>query len=157
MSSTSITFEPIGVVHSPFKEPGEVPRQPLDPLKTRGTIELKTEYVEGLADLDGFSHIMVIFHLHRSEDYRLKLKPHLDNEPRGLFATRSPRRPNPIGVSVVGLERIEGNRLWGDLLDILDDTPLLDLKPYIPPFEGSQKVSLGWLTGKVDRVRGDWR
>ena len=156
----NITFEPIGLIHSPFQTLEEMPIQPTSEASRPGVVEIFPQYAEGLRDLDGFSHIYLIYHLHRVEQVRLQVKPFLDTQPRGLFATRAPCRPNPIGLSLVQLERIEANRLYILRLDILDQTPLLDIKPYIPEFESSQDVRIGWVAqarGKVRTQRSDER
>lgn len=138
-------FHPIGVIRSPFTELALVPKRPIDPVTSRGEVVLDPRYREGLADLKGFSHVILVFHLHRSHGYDLTVSPYLDPTPRGLFATRSPRRPNPIGISVVGLEGIEDRTLRVNRLDVLDGTPLLDLKPYIPDLADDVVVRVGWL------------
>ena len=112
-------------------------------------MEVFPEYAQGLADLDGFSHITLVYHFHRSTDYALKVKPFLEDRERGVFATRAPRRPNAIGISTVRLVRIEGATLHIVDLDILDGTPLLDIKPYVPVFEDSNDARVGWLSGRV--------
>lgn len=150
----SVTFEPIGVIHSAFKELKGMPIQPRFARDFTGTVEVRPEFAEGLADLDGFSHIILIFHLHRSQDYSLKVKPHLDDTPRGVFATRAPRRPNQIGLSVVRLEKVEGTTLYIRDVDIIDGTPLLDIKPYVPAFEEGEEFRIGWLEGKIDKAHG---
>ena len=98
-----------------------------------------------MADLAGFSHIILLYHFHRSAGYRLRVKPFLDKQQRGLFATRAPWRPNPIGLSVVRLVQVEGNALAVEDVDILDQTPLLDIKPYVPEFDQRTEIRLGWL------------
>lgn len=148
-----IHYRPIGVIHSPFKEPRGAPIQPKAAEGVKGTVELYDKFKEGLADLDGFSHVILIYHFHLSEGYTLKVKPFLDDTPRGLFATRAPRRPNPIGVSVVPLVRIDGATLYVSNLDIVDGTPLLDIKPYVPEFDKQTDIRVGWLTGKSRRVK----
>lgn len=143
-----ILFKPIGIIHSPFKEPQGMPIQPSGAEGVKGTIVLDQHYTEGLADLDSFSHIILIYHLHLSKDFKLKVTPFLDDTKRGLFATRAPRRPNQIGLSVVKLVSIEGNAINIENLDIIDGTPLLDIKPYIPEFENADHIKIGWLEGK---------
>ena len=140
-----IEYQPIGVVHSPFTEIEGMPIQPSRARGVSGTVEVFPEYVEGLADLEGFSHIILLCHLHRSRGFRLKVVPFLDTELRGLFATRAPNRPNPIGLSVVYLVGIEQNRLSVKDIDILDGTPVLDIKPYVTEFDERTEVTLGWL------------
>ncbi len=148
-----IHYRPIGAIHSPFKRPHGVPIQPKAAEGVKGTVEVFDEFKEGLADLDGFSHVILIYHFHLSEGYTLKVKPFLDDTRRGLFATRAPRRPNPIGVSVVPLVRIDGATLHVTNVDIIDGTPLLDIKPYVPEFDREVDVRVGWLTGKSHRVK----
>ena len=128
-----ISYRPIGIIHSPFKETKGTPIQPAGAQGIAATIELKPEYVDGLKDLEGFSHIFLIYHFHLSQGYSLKVKPFLDKYMRGLFATRAPKRPNAIGVSVVRLVGIKGCTLQIEDVDIVDGTPLLDIKPYLPP------------------------
>jgi len=145
-----ITYRPIGVIHTPFNEPEGMPIQPSRGRGVAGTIEVFSEFAEGLADLDGFSHIVLLYHLHRSRGFDLRVTPFLDTHLRGLFATRAPRRPNPIGLSVVRLIGIEDNRISVQDLDILDGTPLLDIKPYVPDFDRHTECRVGWL----ENVRG---
>jgi len=127
-----ITYKPIGVIHSSFKEPEGTPIQPTGAKSINGTVEVFPEYAEGLKDVEGFSHIILIFHFHLSRRAPLKVKPYMDNEMRGVFATRSPSRPNLIGISVVRLIGIENNILNIQDVDIVDGTPLLDIKPHVP-------------------------
>lgn len=140
-----ISYTPIGVVHSPFTSLKQMPIQPSCDHSTKGTIEVFDQYVKGLQDLDGFSHIILLYHLHKSRSFNLTVTPFLDSKPRGLFATRAPSRPNPIGISVLPLLRVDGNLLFVDKLDVLDGTPVLDIKPYVPEFDQQSEVRLGWL------------
>jgi tRNA-Thr(GGU) m(6)t(6)A37 methyltransferase TsaA len=144
-----VRYRPIGVVHSPFKAPGEAPRQPRFGSGIRGSIEILPEYVDGLPDLEGFSHIVLLCHLHLVDGYSLSVMPPWGDKRRSLFATRTPRRPNPIGLSVVRLEAIEGGTLHVADLDMLDGTPVLDIKPYVAPFDGNQEPTQGWMAGKI--------
>jgi len=144
-----IQYKPIGIIHSPFKEPRNAPIQPAFAKEAEGTVDLYPEYAEGLADLEGFSHIILLYHLHLSRGFSLKVKPFLDDQQRGLFATRAPARPNPIGISVVRLLKVDGAKLYVRDVDMVDGTPLLDIKPYVPVFEGHKKVKIGWLEDKV--------
>ena len=154
----TIEYEPIGVVHSPFTEQEGTPIQPSRAKGAKGTVEVYPEYAEGLADLDGFSHIYLLCHLHRSTDFELKVVPYLDTVPRGLFATRAPRRPNPIGLSIVDLVRIEGNLLTVKNIDLLDGTPVLDIKPFVDQFDERREVRTGWLElARAKRDRADGR
>ena len=145
-----IEFKPIGIIHSPFNEPENMPIQPAGAEGITGTIEIFKEYQDGLKDLEGFSHVILLYHLHRSTGFKLQVIPFMDTELRGVFATRAPRRPNPIGISVVELGRIENGLLHIRNVDILDGTPLLDIKPYVPEFDVQVKVRTGWLE-KVGR------
>jgi len=147
-----IRYTPIGIIHSPFKEPRGMPIQPTAAKGVRGTVELRPEYVDGLKDIEGFSHIILLFHLHLSQDYSLEVRPFLDDHLRGVFATRAPRRPNPIGISTVRLVKVEGRVLQVEDVDIVDGTPLLDIKPYVPEMDGRNADRIGWLTGKVDKM-----
>jgi tRNA-Thr(GGU) m(6)t(6)A37 methyltransferase TsaA len=140
-----IEYASIGIIHSPFTEPEGMPIQPAGAKGVKGTVEVFEAFQGGLKDLDGFSHIILLYHLHRSRGFRLHVVPFMDSEPRGLFATRAPKRPNPIGLSVVQLEKIEDGVLHIRDVDILDGTPLLDIKPYVPRFDAPMKVRIGWL------------
>jgi tRNA-Thr(GGU) m(6)t(6)A37 methyltransferase TsaA len=157
---TEIIFRPIGTVHSPFKAPPGTPIQPSAAIDIRGTVDIFPEYQAGLQDLEGFSHLILIYYFHLSQKFSLKVKPFLDDRQRGLFATRAPARPNPIGLSVVRLERIDGSRLYIREVDIVDGTPLLDLKPYVPRFDSRTEATSGWLAenlGRLEGVRDDGR
>ena len=140
-----IVYTPIGIIHSPFRELQGMPIQPAGAVGVKGTVEVFENFQAGLADLDGFSHIILLYHLHRSRGLNLHVVPFLDSKLRGLFATRAPRRPNPIGLSVVRLNGIEGGVLHIENVDILDGTPLLDIKPFVPEFDAQAEVRTGWL------------
>ncbi len=152
MIMNEIVLSPIGIIHSPYKSIEDVPIQSKAAKGTMGHIELEPQYREGLKDLEGFSHIYLIFNFHLSSGYELRVKPFLDETYRGLFSTRAPRRPNQIGLSIVRLIRIEGYTLFFENPDMVDGTPLLDIKPYIPKFDKSTKVRIGWLTDKIDKM-----
>jgi len=147
-----VIYKPIGIVHSPFAEPAGTPIQSVSAMNEEGWIEVFEEYEKGLADLDGFSHIFVIYHCHLVRSVPLLVKPYMDDTERGVFATRSPARPNPIGLSVVGLEAVEGNVLRIRGIDMIDGTPVLDIKPFVPEFQVSGKVRIGWLEKRVKRL-----
>lgn len=147
-----IRYRPIGVIHSPFKQTKGMPIQPAGAGGVAGTVEVNPEYGDGLKDLDGFSHIFLLYHFHLSQGYSLTVKPYLDDSLRGVFATRAPRRPNAIGISVVRLVRIEGCTLHIEDLDIADSTPLLDIKPYVPEFDCRKVERIGWLAGKAEKA-----
>jgi tRNA-Thr(GGU) m(6)t(6)A37 methyltransferase TsaA len=150
---TTITYKPIGIIHSPHTDPAGMPIQPAAAEGVAGTAEVYPEFCAGLRDLDGFSHIILLYHFHRSEGCALEVQPFMDDAPRGLFATRAPRRPNPIGLSVVRLVRVEGCTLHVENVDILDGTPLLDIKPYVPAFDSPDAERIGWLATRVSELR----
>jgi tRNA-Thr(GGU) m(6)t(6)A37 methyltransferase TsaA len=137
-----------------------MPIQPTAAVGIRGTVEVFPEFVDGLKDLDGFSHLILLYHFHRAGKARLTVTPFLDTDPRGLFATRAPSRPNPIGLSVVRLFSVEGNTLCIENVDIVDGTPLLDIKPYVPKSDHDEEVRIGWLAStsrKMGETRADSR
>ena len=146
-----IEFAPIGIIHSPFMEPEGMPIQPAGAVGVKGTVEVFEDFHTGLKELDGFSHIILLYHFHSSHGFNLHVVPFMDSEPRGLFATRAPKRPNPIGLSVVKLEKIEEGVLHIRNVDILDATPLLDIKPYVPEFDAQVKAQTG-LLGKAGKT-----
>lgn len=150
-TSKVITYKPIGIVHSPFREPHGTPIQSIAAQGHEGTVEVFQEYSGGLADLDGFSHIILVCDFHLAKNPSLKVKPFLDDQTRGVFATRAPSRPNPIGISIVKLMSIEKNILYIDGLDIVDGTPLLDIKPYVPVIDIRDDIEIGWLNGKINK------
>jgi tRNA-Thr(GGU) m(6)t(6)A37 methyltransferase TsaA len=155
-----IKFKPIGIIHSPFKKPQGVPIQPGAGRDVKGTVEVFPQYARGLSDLEGFSHIVLIYHFHLSRGFSLEVKPYLDEKLRGVFATRAPSRPNSIGISVVRLLKREKQKLFIQNLDIVDGTPLLDIKPHVPEFDKHEKIKIGWLkkrVKKLNRARDDGR
>jgi tRNA-Thr(GGU) m(6)t(6)A37 methyltransferase TsaA len=147
-----ITYRPIGIIRTPFKKPEGTPIQASAPSGARGTVEVLPEYMEGLKDLDGFSHVILIYHFHLSKAYRLLAKPFLDDKEHGIFAIRGPSRPNPIGISTVRLEKIKDNVISFKDVDIVDGTPLLDIKPYLPAFDQREVSKIGWLEGKLNKL-----
>lgn len=140
-----IEFQPIGIIHSPFNELSGMPIQPAGAAGVEGTVEVFPKYNDGLKDLEGFSHVIMLYHFHQSKGFNLHVVPFMDSIPRGIFATRAPKRPNPIGLSVIKLQKIQGNILYVENVDILDGTPLLDIKPYVPDFDQQTEVRVGWL------------
>lgn len=140
-----IKFKPIGTIYSPFKEPLGVPIQTSGAKGIEGSVEVFAEFLEGLKDIDGFSHIILIYYFHLSKKPSLLVTPFLDKHQHGIFATRAPARPNPIGFSVVKLEKVEGNLLLVKDIDIVNGTPLLDIKPCVPQFDFSKVTKTGWL------------
>jgi tRNA-Thr(GGU) m(6)t(6)A37 methyltransferase TsaA len=155
--SDIITFTPIGVIHSDHLEAGQTPIQPFFAKGCPGTAEIFPEYAEGLKDIEGFSHLILLYHFHRSTTSSLVVRPYLDDEDRGVFATRHPCRPNPIGLSIVRLIRREGVLLFLEDVDILDGTPLLDIKPYFPQYDVPEGARAGWaenIPADLARARG---
>ncbi len=151
----TFVFRPIAVVRSPYRDPKDVPRGLGAEHRAEGTIEVRPELEPGLADLEGFSHLYVVWVFDRSEPFTAAMLsgvPPTDDRPHGVFATRSPRRPNPIGLSVVELLRREGRILHVRGLDMLDGTPVLDLKPYLSSVP-EEKLRRGWLAEAEKRRR----
>jgi len=153
MPLTEVMYRPIGVIESPFSDPKGMPIQPTGEGAARGRAILDPQFAPGLADLSGFSHVILLYHFHRSPGPRLSVTPFLDDTPRGVFATRAPARPNPIGLSVVRLVSVEENVLVLDEVDVLDGTPLLDVKPYVPDFDSRPGATSGWLEGRGRKAR----
>ena len=144
-----IEFSPIGIIHSPHTSPEGMPIQPTGAKGIEGTIEVFEPFASGLKDLDGFSHIILLYYFHQAQGYALETVPFLDTKPHGVFATRAPKRPNPIGLSIVRLLRVDGRILYIENIDVLDNTPLIDIKPYVPDFDAlpdkQTDVRTGWL------------
>ncbi|MCX7590585.1 MAG: tRNA (N6-threonylcarbamoyladenosine(37)-N6)-methyltransferase TrmO [Kiritimatiellae bacterium] len=141
----TIRYKPIGIIRTPFKDLAGMPIQPVGARRTRGTVEVAAPFRTGLKDLNGFSHVILLYHFHRSRGFDLAVTPFLDTKRRGVFATRAPKRPNPIGLSIVRLIRIKGRKLTVEGIDVLDGTPLLDIKPYVPEFDYPGSTRIGWL------------
>lgn len=139
-----ISLEPIGTIRSPFTESGQIPKGPGAEHSAEGVLELRPDLEPGLADIEGFSHLYALWVFDRSVGYDLTAHPPIDDRPHGVFATRSPRRPNPIGLTVVRLLRREGARLHVGGVDMLDGTPILDLKPYLSSVP-AEEIRRGWL------------
>ncbi len=155
--SENIVYRPIGVVRSEHTKPDKTPIQPVYSEGCPGRVEVFPEFAAGLRDLEGFSHIYLIYHLHKADGPRLVVKPFLQDVERGVFATRAPCRPNAIGLSIVKLARREGNVLYLDNVDVLDGTPLLDIKPYTARFDRIDGTRNGWqdeVDEKTARRRG---
>jgi len=150
-----IQFNPIGVIHSPFKQIAGIPIQTAFSKEGEGTVEIFPKFRNGLKDLEGFSHIILLYHFHKSKGHHLLCRPFLDDLERGLFATRAPRRPNPIGLSIVRLNQITDTILSVSSLDILDGTPLIDIKPYIPRFDAPKALKVGWFEKAFEKKKGD--
>lgn len=138
--------EPIGEIQTPFETPEGMPIQPASDESTQGTVVVNAAYEAGLADLDGFSHCILIYQFHAGDDdYSLRPTPFLDDTERGLFATRAPNRPNGIGLSIVGVESVEGRELTVSAVDVVDGTPLFDIKPFVPQFDIPAETAAGWV------------
>jgi tRNA-Thr(GGU) m(6)t(6)A37 methyltransferase TsaA len=158
---TEIIYRPIGFVKTPFQEVSEMPIQPQGADGKEGIIELNTEFAAGLMDLEGFSHLILLYHFHLVKGYKLYVVPFMDDKPHGIFATRAPTRPNTIGISVVKLRKIENNLLYIEGVDMIDGTPLLDIKPFYPKYDNQQNVKSGWLECKgnidISKIKSDAR
>ncbi|KYK35957.1 MAG: tRNA (N6-threonylcarbamoyladenosine(37)-N6)-methyltransferase TrmO [Theionarchaea archaeon] len=144
-----IIYTPIGVIHSPFADITGMPIQPAGAQGVLGTVDIEPEYCDGLKDLEGFSHIILVYHFHLAKGYSLQVKPFLDDSVHGVFATRAPKRPNPLGISVVKLQKVETCTLHIEDVDVIDGTPLLDIKPYVPEFDVRTVEQTGWLTKRA--------
>ncbi len=147
-----IKYKPIGIVHSPYKKPKGTPIQPLAATGVKATVEIFPEFVEGLTDLDGFSHIFILYHCHLVGKPSLKVQPYMDNDAHGVFSTRAPSRPNAIGLSVVRLVSVKKNLLYIQDVDILNGTPVLDIKPFVPEFDMREVKKIGWLEKNVNKL-----
>lgn len=152
MPAEEIRYRPIGTVHSPFNDARETPIQPVGAHDVNGSVEVFPEFAEGLKDLEGFSHIVLVYHFHLSRGASLLAVPFMDDEEHGVFAMRGAARPNPIGISVVRLVGIEGNMLHVRDVDIVEGTPLLDIKPYVPEFDIRDAERIGWLEKNVHKL-----
>ena len=150
--SEEIKYRFIGIIHTPFKKPRGTPIQPDAAEEIEGTVEIFPQYIEGLKDIEGFSHIILLYHFHLSGEYKLIVKPFMDNNFHGVFATRASSRPNPIGISIVSLLRVRGNLLHIKSVDIVDGTPLLDIKPYVPQFDIYNVKKIGWLKSNIYKL-----
>jgi len=154
-----ITFNPVGIIHTPHKKPEGTPIQP-PASDARGTVEIFPEFSKGLKDIEGFSHLELLFYCHRAGEHKLVVEPFMDETPRGVFATRAPSRPNSIGLSVVKLVGRDENILEVAGVDMLDETPLLDIKPHVPAMEESEEIRTGWLDENIKKmtsIRDDGR
>jgi tRNA-Thr(GGU) m(6)t(6)A37 methyltransferase TsaA len=153
----SITVSPIGVIHSPYATKEACPIQGAEAPSVTGTIEVFPEYAAGLQDIETFSHIMLLYHFDRAGEIKLVRPTFLDEEAHGIFASRHPCRPSGLGISVVKLLRRNGNVLEVKGIDVLDGTPLVDIKPYVPRFDCFPEASEGWVAGKPSRPKPSGR
>lgn len=152
-----ITFQPIGLIRTSHQSLVNMPIQPVGAKGLEGYLELKPEFEQGLTDLDGFSHLTLLYHLHEVKGHSLLVKPFMDDREHGIFATRSPKRPCPIGLSTVRLIRIEGNKVYFEGADMLDGTPLLDIKPFFRQTDNRPDAVSGWLDEKDERMAQNQR
>lgn len=156
-----ITFQAIGTIYTPHASLENMPIQPSGAAQTKGYILLKEEFTEGLKDIEGFSHLTLIYHLNKVEEHQLSVVPFMDDKAHGIFATRSPKRPNPIGLSTVKLTKVEGNKLFIEEVDMLNETPLLDIKPFFRQSDNRLQAVSGWLDDKhqdaVSETKSDER
>lgn len=148
-----ITFRPIGIISTPFSESKGTPIQPKAAEGVAGSVKIFPEFCRGLQDLEGFSHIFLIYHFHLCQGFSLLVRPFLDEMKRGVFATRAPARPNPIGLSLVRLDSIETDTLQVRDVDMVDGTPLLDIKPFVPEFDTRDQTRIGWLTDNLEKLK----
>jgi len=146
-------IKPIGTIHSPYTEIEDMPIQPKGAAGVTGHALLDEKYIDGLQDLEGFSHIYLLYSFHKTKQDKLLVTPFMDKQTRGVFSTRSPLRPNHIGISIVKLKEIKDNKVIVEGIDILDGTPLLDIKPYIEKFDGVENSSSGWLKASDQEIK----
>jgi tRNA-Thr(GGU) m(6)t(6)A37 methyltransferase TsaA len=150
MGDDEWTLRPVGTIRTEFTRRVGTPIQSAVAPDSRGTVEVFPEFEEALQDLEGFSHLFLIYIFHRAGPATLRCIPYLDDTPRGVFATRAPSRPNPIGLSVVRLLERQGNILKIAEVDILDGTPLLDIKPFVPHYDHRDQAAVGWLSKRLN-------
>ncbi len=153
-------IKPIGIIHSPYYSIEDMPIQPKGASEVEGYVIVDGKYIDGLQDIEGFSHIYLLYSFHKATRTELIITPFLDKQTRGVFATRSPLRPNHIGISIVKLKKVEGNKIFVEDIDILDGTPLLDIKPYIEKFDAVKESASGWLQAsdrEISKKRSDNR
>ncbi len=156
----NITYRPIGYFRTPFTDIKGMPIQPIGGSDVEGVIDILPEFREGLVDLEGFSHAYVLYHLHRIQGFDLMVRPFLDNDRHGIFATRSPKRPNPIGLSVMRIKEVTEVSVVLEGIDVLDRTPVIDIKPYVMDFDRFEPERCGWFEGKssdATHLRSDER
>lgn len=157
MNQAEIVFQAIGTIHSPHQEPSQIPIQPVYSTGIPGKAVVKPEFANGLMDLGEFSHVYLFYYFHQAEETHLRVKPYLSEQEHGVFATRAPHRPNKLGMSLVRLISIEGNTLSVEDIDILDGTPLIDIKPYVQRFDSRDNARSGWqdaITDDTAAIRG---
>ncbi len=156
MTDTTVEYEQIGTIRSPFDSPAGMPIQPAGATATKGTLEIAAPYTDGLRDLDGFSHCILLYHFHATDDdASMQVEPFLDESERGIFATRAPTRPNPVGLSVVEIGSVTESTVTVRGIDVVDGTPLLDIKPFVPGFDVPDDVETGWLTASNEMIQSE--
>ena len=148
-----ISFKPIGIIYTPYSRKEDTPIQSCFSPNNKGFIELYLEYAAGLQDIQGFSHLILLYYFHKAEGCDLLTKPFLDKDKKGIFAIRHFNRPNPVGFSIVRLYRVRGNILDIGSVDMLDGTPLLDIKPYVPQFDIRDNVKNGWYQNASEKAK----
>ncbi len=148
-----IIYKPIGIIRTQFKESNGTPIQPAGARGSEGKVQVFPKYTKGLVDLDGFSHIILIYHFHLAQKGKTSVRPYMDEQTHGVFATRSPARPNKIGISVVELIKVKGEILHVKDVDIIDNTPVLDIKPYVKEFDEPGRTVKGWLGQRIHRLQ----
>lgn len=157
----TIIINPIGIIRTPHTDIKNMPIQPIAAEGIKGYIEIFPQYVNGLKDIDGFSHITLLYHFHKINGYELEVVPFMDVESRGIFSCKAPKRPNAIGMSTVKLLGVENNKLYIEQVDMLDGTPLIDIKPFYPRYDNRENVKIGWLENNkdlpVEALRADER
>ncbi|HJV76947.1 MAG TPA: tRNA (N6-threonylcarbamoyladenosine(37)-N6)-methyltransferase TrmO [Paludibacter sp.] len=156
-----IIIKPIGIIHTPHTDVKNMPIQPIAADGVKGYIELLPEYATGLKDIEGFSHLTLLYHFHKIKGFELAVVPFMDTEVRGIFSCKAPKRPNGIGLSTVKLIRVEGNIIHIEQVDMLDGTPLIDIKPFYPRYDNRENAAIGWLEKNKDlpleKLRSDER
>ncbi|RLM83955.1 tRNA (N6-threonylcarbamoyladenosine(37)-N6)-methyltransferase TrmO [Halobellus sp. Atlit-38R] len=156
MPEDTFRYEAIGEIRTPFESPEGMPIQPIGADSVTGTVDIKEPYADGLADLADFSHCILLYHFHASgDDAPLRIEPFLDDARRGVFSTRAPQRPNSIGLSVVAIESVTEQELTMSGIDVVDRTPLLDIKPFVPEFDIPSEVQTGWLDASESTIRSE--
>jgi tRNA-Thr(GGU) m(6)t(6)A37 methyltransferase TsaA len=147
-----IIYKPIGIIHTSYRDRQGTPRQAIGASKQHGIIEVFYNFYEGLDDLHEYSHLLVLFHMHMLESFQMKVFPSWTNKPRGVFSSVAPHRPNPIGVSVVNIDDIKENEIYISGVDMVDGSPVLDIKPYIPNLFPKENIKLGWYDGHIETM-----
>jgi tRNA-Thr(GGU) m(6)t(6)A37 methyltransferase TsaA len=154
MTEPRFQYDAIGSIRTPFDSPEEMPIQPIGADGAVGTVEVDPSYADGLEDLDGFTHCILLYHFHAADDtVSLQVEPFLDDTNRGLFATRAPQRPNPIGLSVVEIDSVTDHEVTVEGIDVVDGTPLLDIKPFVPQFDVPDAAETGWLDASKSTIQ----